>query len=261
MNPAWAAPASTVLADQLGVELDRCGEFRGVDLRVPVLVEPGSAEGVHHGGQRCEDLAPAGLAAQADALHARGCAVGLGGQVGDLVPGGLLRHGQALGVEDVLAVHQEGGLAVERFAVELAVLAGQGGRVGRQDVRLVELGVLGHVVQRRQPAVGGVERDLVVGQRRDVVLAGLAGELLADLGPDVVLRQDRVVDPDAGFLGEVIRGEPLQVLHLGVVHHQDIDAVRVSGGVAAAGTGTGRGAERDAQGAGGQRGSAHFWAH
>jgi len=247
-EPGLGRPRFTVLAHQLGVKLDRCGEFRRVDLCVPVLVEPGSAEGVDHRGQRREDLAPAGLAAQADALHARRCAVCPGGQGRDFIPGGLLRHRQALGIEDVFPVHQEGGFAVKRFAVELPVLARQRRRIRRQDVRLVEFGIRGHMVQRCQPAVGGIERDLIVGQRRDVVLAGLARELLADLGPDIILGQDRVVDLDAGFLGEVIRSEPLQILHLGVVHHQDIDAVRVSCRIASAGTCTGRGTEGHAQG-------------
>src|SRR5687768_18355911 len=50
----------------------------------------------------------------------------------------------------------------------------------------------------------------------------------SDLGPDVILRKHGVVDLDAGVFGEVIRGQPLQVFHLRVVHHQDIDAVLVT---------------------------------
>jgi hypothetical protein len=43
------------------------------------------------------------------------------------------------------------------------------------------------LVERRDPAAVGVDGDLEVAQRGDVVGAGLAGELLADLVADVVL--------------------------------------------------------------------------
>ena len=57
---------------QVDVELQRVLPFRLVELRLPVLVEPARAEGVRHGGQEGHVLAPAGLAAQADAVDAVG---------------------------------------------------------------------------------------------------------------------------------------------------------------------------------------------
>ncbi len=81
-------------------------------------------------------------------------------------------------------------------------------------------------VERRDPLAARVDRDLEVAHRRHVVLTGLAGELLADLVPDVVLRQHGEVDLDAGLLGEVRGGQLLQVDHLRVVDHEDVEAVR-----------------------------------
>lgn len=212
--------------DQVDVELGRVLEALVVEARLPVLVEPGAAEGVHHGGQRRHRLAPAGQPAQADALHALLGAVDLRREVRDLLPGRVLRHLQALLGEDVLAVHQEGRLAVERFAVQLPVLAGERLAHGGEDVLLVEGLVLGDVrAERAQPAVAGVDRDLVVGEGRDVVLARLVGEVLADLVADVVLRQHREVHLDAGLPREMAGGELLQLDHLRVVDHQDVEGV------------------------------------
>jgi hypothetical protein len=152
-------------------------------------------------------------------------AVDLGGYVGHLGPGRVRGHGEALLGEHVLAVHQEGRLAVERLPVELAVVGGQGLPHRLEDVLLVVGRVLRDVrVHLVQPAVAGVDRDLVVGEGRHVVLAGLVGEVLADLVADVVLGQHREVDLDAGLLREV-RCQLLEFGHLGVVDHQDVDRV------------------------------------
>src|SRR5439155_1148640 len=73
-----------------------------------------------------------------------------------------------------------------------------------EDVALVEAGIGGDVaVQRRDPLRLRVDRDLEVAQAGHVVLAGLAGELLAGLVAQVVLGQHGVVDLDAGLLGQV----------------------------------------------------------
>jgi hypothetical protein len=166
-------------------------------------------------------------------------------------------HRQALLVEHVLAVHQERRLAVEGLAVELAVVGGEGLAHRLQDVLLVIGRVLGDVaVHLVQPAVAGVDRYLVVGQRGDVVLPGLVGEVLADLVADVVLGQDREVDLDARLLGEVGAGQLLQLDHLRVVDHEDVDGVAAGTGPARADPAAGeqRGEQRPCGGQG-ERGS------
>jgi hypothetical protein len=70
------------------------------------------------------------------------------------------------------------------------------------------------LVQGAEPLVLGVEGHLEVADGRHVVLACLMGEVLADLVADVVLVQHREVDVDARLLGEVVRGELLQLGHL-----------------------------------------------
>jgi hypothetical protein len=74
-----------------------------------------------------------------------------------------------------------------------------------------------------------------------------AGEVLADLVSDVVLGQHGEVDRDAGVLGEVVRGELLQVLELRVVHHQDVDRVLGAAAPAARAGARGRGQEHRGQ--------------
>ena len=50
-----------------------------------------------------------------------------------------------------------------------------------------------------------------------------AGDVLGDLVAQLVLRQDREVDLDPGLLGEVVGGQLLDVLHLRVADHEDVD--------------------------------------
>ena len=160
--------------------------------------------------------------------------VELGREVGDLVPGGLVRHGQALGLEEVLAIHREGRLAIEGLAVDLALVA-EGLRHRLHDVALVEGGVaIGLLREVGDPAVLGIDRDLEVRERGDVILTRLRRELLADLVADVILRHHGVVDLDARGLGEVVGRELLQVDHLRVVHHEHVDGAAATAAAAAA---------------------------
>ena len=239
-EPGLRCTGLAVGLNQVDVELDRLGELGGVHLGGVVLLEPGAAEGVDHRRQRGEHLAPAGQATKADALHAGLCAVDLGRDVGDLLPGRTLGHRDALGRQDVLAVHQHRGLAVERDGVQLAVRAGERVDHRLEHVCLVERGVLvGVAADLVQPVVLGPDRHLVRADGGDVVLARLGGDVLGDLVAQLVLGQHRVVHLDAGVLGEAVGGELLDVLHLGVAHHQDVERTTLArttgdGGTAAA---------------------------
>ncbi len=149
LKPFDEAPCGAGVLHQVDVELQRVLPFRLVELRLPVLVEPARAEGVGHGGQEGHVLAPAGLAAQADAVD-------VGGAVGDLAAAspmnsqvgasGMCQPGL---LEQVLAVHDEGRLAVERRGVELAVDRQAAGD-RRDDVGGVVVGA--EIVERQQPA-------------------------------------------------------------------------------------------------------------
>ena len=108
------------VVEEVDVEVQRFGELGLIDLRctdgaVVVGQPPGATEGVEHGGEGGAEVAPAGLAAQADAGHLVG--VDLASNFRDLVPGGSVRHV----VDDVRAVHHERRLGVERRGVELTV--------------------------------------------------------------------------------------------------------------------------------------------
>ena len=110
-----------VLRQQVDVVGEDRLPLRAVELRLPVLVEPARAVGVRHGRQEGHVLAPAGLAAQADAVDV---VVGVvhrrRGRL-DVVPGRAVRDSDARGLGQVRAVVDEGGLAVEGHGVELAV--------------------------------------------------------------------------------------------------------------------------------------------
>ena len=110
-----------VLLQQVDVGGDRVMPRLALELRLPAHVEPLAAVAVDHGGDERHVVAPARLAAQADAVDARLRVVDLGRGVAHLVPGRPLGEGHAGLVGQVLAVHQHRALAVERRGVELAV--------------------------------------------------------------------------------------------------------------------------------------------
>ncbi|CAM5635933.1 hypothetical protein SAURM35S_00096 [Streptomyces aurantiogriseus] len=221
-----------VLADQVDVEVGRLLEFRAVDLRLPVLGEPGAAEGVDHGRQRRPELAPAGQAAQADAPHAGLGAVDLGRDVGYLLPGRALGHRDALRLHDVLVVHEHRRLAVERQGVELAVGPRQRRDHRLEQVGLVEARVLvGIGAELVQPAVLLPDGYLVGADGGDVVLTGLGGDVLGDLVAQLVLGKDREVHLDPGVLRERVLRQLRDVLHLRVADHQHVDALAPAIGV------------------------------
>ena len=103
----------TGILHQVDVEVERVLPLRLVELGLPVLVEPAGAEGVRHGRQEGHVLAPAGLAAQADAVDLAGLVGHLAGGVGDEVPGRRVGHRQPGLLEQVLAIHDHRAFAVE----------------------------------------------------------------------------------------------------------------------------------------------------
>ena len=212
-----------VLGHGVDVELDRGGGLRGRDLGVPVRVVPAATEGVDDGAERSTHLAPAGKAAEADAVLAVGRIVERRGGSHDLIPRGLLGQRDALGLEQVLAIEQRRALAVERGRIELAV-------VGEAVAdRLEEVGaVVGGVgVEGRadlvDPAELGPQRDLVHAHGHDVERAGAGGDVRRHLRADLVLGQDQQVDLDVRVERVELREHVLERGHLGVAHHADRD--------------------------------------
>ena len=224
-----------VLADQVHVELGGLPGGVRSQRGVPVHVEPAAAERVVHGGQRGHDLAPAGQAAQADPGDVLVGIGQLGGELADLLPGGLLRHLQALGLEEVLVPDQERRLPVEGHGVE-AVLVAQGGAHRVDEVLgVVALGRLRVRLQVLDPAVGRPDGGLVVGDHDDVELAAAGGHGGRDLGTGLVLREGDESDIDVRVLPLELGLQGDRVLHLRVGHDSDDDLVAM--GRAAAGQG------------------------
>ncbi len=208
---------------QVGVELQRRLPLGLVELRGPLLVEPAGAEAVGHRADQRHVLAPAGLAAQADAVDV-GRAVGhLAGRVADELPGRVLGHGEPGLLEEVGAVHQEGALAVEGRGVELAV-DGQAAADRRQHV--VDL-VGGVELERHQPALLAPDRHLVVADGQDVVLAAAGGDVgRHPLAQDVLLER-HPVHRDVGVRLVERAGQALHADHVAVVHGRDRDRLGI----------------------------------
>ena len=68
LKPLEVAPGGPSFFIDVDIVADRLLPLGRVDLRLPVLVEPAAAEGVHQRADEGHVLAPARLAAQADAV-------------------------------------------------------------------------------------------------------------------------------------------------------------------------------------------------
>jgi hypothetical protein len=191
---------------------------------------------------------PAGQAPQADPGQLLAGVVQLAGEPRDLVPGGLGGHRQPGLVEQVLAVHQERRLAVERDRVEAVVVGQRVGDRGDQVGGVVVGGLLGVGPEVLDPAVLGPLGRLEGADGDHVVLAALGGDVLGHPVAQLVLGQDHEVDLDVRVvLLEELGGQLLDVLHLGVGDRGHGDGRLPPFGVTAAATTPGAGA-----GAGGQ---------
>src|SRR5207253_10892715 len=88
--------------------------------------------------------APARQPAEADTEDLLAGVVELPGDVRYLVPGGVVGHGQPRLLEEVLAVHEKRGLAVEGHRVEAVLVAQSLGNAG-DEVREIVGGLLADV--------------------------------------------------------------------------------------------------------------------
>ena len=214
-----------VLTDEVDVELDGLAHLGGGELRAPLRVEPAAAEGVDHSVERGHDLAPARLAAQADAASLTLALVEPGGELGDLRPRRLRGHLDAGLLEEVLAVHEEGRFAVERYRVHRPLVR-QRVAHRRDEVGGVVAGCGVYVgLEVGQPAVLRPLRGLVVRDHDDVELAAARGHRRGDLGAGLVLGEGDEAQPDPGVLRLELRRERDRVLHLRVGHDRDGDGL------------------------------------
>ncbi|MNI08107.1 hypothetical protein D3C73_611310 [compost metagenome] len=212
---------------QVGIELQRCLPFRLIELGLPVLVEPAAAEGVVERRHEGHVFAPAGFAAKA---HARDVVAAIGDllrRIGDEFPGRAFRHLEAGLFEQVLAVHDHGGFAVERSRVKLAV-DGQTAADRRQKV--VHVILVAEAVERQEPLLLGPDRNFVVADGDDVVLTAVCGDVGGDaFAKNVFLERDPVYLDVRVRLGE-LRGQALHADHVAVVDGCDCEGFSRCGG-------------------------------
>jgi hypothetical protein len=211
------APGRAVLLHHVDVEGDGVLPGLGVDLRLPLHVEPLAAVGVDQRGQEGHVVAPARLAAQAHAVHAGLGVVGLVGKFLHLGPGGLVGKLHAHLVGQVLAVHEHRALAVERRGVQLAV-GRQAVADGGQQVVDVVGGIGGDGLE---PALLRPDGGLVQADGHHVELAALGGDVGGHaLAQRAFLERDPLeLDVGVGFFEE--GGELLHLDHVAVVDGRD----------------------------------------
>ncbi len=203
----------------------------GVELGVPLHVEPACAERVGHRGDERATLAPTSLAAQANAVdiirpvghRCRGLA--------DEGPGRCGRHFQTCCFHQIGAIHDHRAFAVERCRIERAVMA-QTAAHGGQNV--IDVILCRQTVQRDQPAVGTPDRRLVHADGHDVELATLRRDIGGNMLTQNVFFKRDPLDIDAGLRGELIR-VTLHPDHVAVVHSRNRDCRRVALGKRAGG--------------------------
>ena len=192
--------------------------FRGVELRLPLFVEPARAVGIGHGGEERHVLAPAGFAAQAYAIHACGFVGELLRRVEHEIPGRCVRHRQPGLLEQVGAVHRKRAFAVEWRGVELAADC-----VGVADLRQQIAGVIARaeLVERYQPVLLAPDRHLVRADGENVELAALGGDVGGDALAQNILLQRDPIDGDVRVLRGEVAGQALHADHVAVVDRRD----------------------------------------
>jgi len=215
--PVRGGAGRAVLGHQIDIEADRRLPLRRGQLRLPVHVEPAAAEGVHERADIGHVLAPARLAAQADAIDTARGIVELRRIIGDLVIGRLVRHLQAGLLEQVLAIECEGALGIEGHGVELAVRR-QAVLHGLEDVGVVV--VVAEVVDAREPAGLAPDRRLVGADGDDVELPALGGDVGGHALAEHVLLQHDPIEFVAGRLFP-LRRQLLHDDHVGIVDRGD----------------------------------------
>ena len=196
------------------------------ELGVPVLVEPTSTVSVDHCVQRRQLLTPARETTQADSVDAR--AVDRLRRRRHLVPRRVVRHIDARGGQEVLAVHQHRGLAIERHRVEVAVVAERPPDAGYEVV-----GRVGRILGDEwgevfDPSLLGPQRNLVRADREEVIATALGRHVLGHLLPELVLGQGHDIDLDTRVRALEVGDELFQVGHRGVVDSRQSDRARAA---------------------------------
>ena len=143
-----------------------------------------------------------------------------GGRLLDEVPGRFVGHLEIGLLEEIGAVHREGGLAVERRPVERA-LVGEPGADARQQV--VDVVVAGEIVERGEPVALGPDRRLVGPDGDDVEPPAARRDVGGDALAKRVLVEHDPVELDVGVLLDEARGQLLHPHHVAVLHRGDGD--------------------------------------
>ena len=209
-----------VLVHQVEVIRQRLLPGCAIELRLPLFIEPAGAVGIGHGGQEGHVLAPAGLAAQADAVLFLALVRHLLGGLLDEVPGGRSRHIETGGLHQIGAIHHHGGLAVERRGVKLAF-----GRQAVADGGQNVVGVIAcrQVVEVGQPTTLGPDRNFIGSDRHDVELAALGGDVLRHALSQHVFLKRHPLHLDVRMLLIEVRHQALHADHVAVVDGRDGD--------------------------------------
>ena len=202
-----------VVAKQVYIEVDGSFPLVGVDGRLHVLVEPGTAEGIHDSGDERHVVAPAGLTAKAGTIDTLVRVMDGGSGLLDVVPGIVVGDRYAGSVGQVLAVHDHRGLAIERRGIQGAVV-----RQAVADRRQHVVHVVGCAeIQRLDPAGRTPDRGFLHADVDDVVLATAGRCVRRDLLAQDAFFQRNPVQLDAG-IRSIGFGNLLHVDHVAVVH-------------------------------------------
>ena len=201
------------------VEVQRLSPGGLVELGGPLFVEPAGPEGIRHRREERHVLAPAGLAASADAVDLVVAVGHCRGGLAHELPGGSLGHLEAGLLHEVLAVHHHRRLAVERRGVERAVHRQAIGDGGQQ---VVGVPVVGHaLVERHEPVVRAPDGHFVGADRHHVVLSAAGGDVGRDVLAQHVLLERDPFERYVGIGFEEVVGQALHPDHVAVVHGRD----------------------------------------
>ena len=190
---------------------------------------PRAAERVQHGGERGAEVAPARLAAQADAGHVVG--VDLRGRSRRPRP----RSGCAgivdAGASSARPCGTSGTTTRRRTATRRACRrpTSPSRTVGIRSSSLYASSASAYGVRSSEPAVGAELRRLVHADHHDVELLAAGADVAGGDLAQGALVEDRVVHLDAGLGGEQRRASGRDVLHLRVADDGDVDLAALAG--------------------------------
>ena len=166
---------------------------RGVELWLPIGVEPAATKGINHRVERSHIHAPTRLTSQQNAGHTTCGIIELLRELGDLIPRRMQWHGQVMLRENLLVVHQETTLAIERERVRMS-LEGERRHNRLEEIVVIVITLVGrrHLIkvwrEILEPAVMCPNGGLVTADGGNIKFPCICSNILGNFRTQIIFR-------------------------------------------------------------------------